>query len=190
MGIQDLSAWVAVIVALIPLIIGLVKYGKKLWDAIMFLTKLSTTLVSLSTSLEELKKEFKVNSGSSVKDQLNRIEDKQQTLAQRVWAMNHDTDHGIFETNNKGELIQSNRTFLNTLGLDSTEALGNGWINSVSPELRDVLKDSWDSAVEDQREFSECIILKTGHKVCISALPVRSMGGELRGYVGTIRSKD
>lgn len=105
-------------------------------------------------TLQNISQQFSANGGSSLRDAINRIEARQIVQEQRQKLLAMDAPFAIFETNPQGDFVDVNRTFCRWVGRSTTEMVGKGWINSISPVWRELVMEEWELVVQQQREFS------------------------------------
>lgn len=110
-----------------------------------------TTLQLHETALNQLKN----NGGSSIKDAIDRIEnkvDKTINSLERVTAIvkagYEFDDDGIFMANAVGNCYYFNRKYLEIAGLNLEEALNYGWTNAVHPLDHSKIVESWNNTVQ------------------------------------------
>jgi PAS domain S-box-containing protein len=97
---------------------------------------------------------------------------------------------GIFMADAAGRNVYSNPRCREMLGLGLTEIAGEGWSRAVHPDDRERVAREWSEAVRDGKDWSaeHRIITPAGiHRwLHVRTAPMRSEGGELTGYVGTV----
>jgi len=107
----------------------------------------------------------------------------------RYRTLTEATPVGIFRTDAQGMTIYVNSYWCTLTGLQPEEALGNGWIQLVHPDMRESVLQNWQRAVEN-REISEAEyrFSRPGGEVWVmgKAVPELDEKGNLIGYIGTI----
>lgn len=104
--------------------------------------------------VEAILVELKTNGGSSLKDAINRIEDRQVRMDGRIdWMLTLD-NAAMFEADHEGLCIWVSLAYQALTGRPAAEVLGWGWIAAVHDEDIDRIRLGWKSAVEEQRAFS------------------------------------
>ena len=97
---------------------------------------------------------------------------------------------GIFKTRNDGYTTYVNPKWSQLSGLSFEEALGDGWLNAVHPDDKEITNNGWQSATKDLRpSYSEYRFLrpdKTITWVIGQAIPEMNAENEIIGYIGTI----
>jgi PAS domain S-box-containing protein len=130
------------------------------------------------------------NGGSTLRDAVNRIENRITLVEKKQGVYMMDTAEGVYETNASGEFTSVNRTMCKFLGRIESDLLGNGWLNSVSEEDRYRVDEAWDYAIKNQIEFEMSFDVvdsdKEIHSVKCRAKPIRSSDGNLIGYIGIV----
>jgi PAS domain-containing protein len=150
-----------------------------------------TKLEQVNTKLDLLIKEFQPNSGTSIKDQLNRLENSHAMSEDQRRLLMNTSPHGIWTSDATGYMTWLNTTFINKVGAGPEELLGNNWINCIHPEDRKKVVEEWGSAVKDGRIFNlfyRLINLDTQAPINVKAIgtPAKNFNGVIIGYNGTV----
>ena len=103
--------------------------------------KIQDLLVHISGQVEDLDSQFK---------NLSRQHKKLEALQK---SMLNISEIPTFETDEKGACNFANKAYLNFLKRPFEELKGYGWFNIIHPDDRKKVKDEWDSALEDNRNF-------------------------------------
>ena len=97
---------------------------------------------------------------------------------------------GIFHTDATGYTTYVNPRWSAISGLTFEEALGNGWLNAVHTEDRELLREGWQEATKKQLVSSKeyRFVRPDGRTAWVlgQAVPEMSTVNEIVGYVGTI----
>jgi PAS domain S-box-containing protein len=96
---------------------------------------------------------------------------------------------GIFRTDPNGDTTYVNPKWMELSGLSFEEALGNGWLNSVHPEDRGKVSESWINNLKSQNESSdEYRFLRPDGSIAwvIGKAVPEMIKNEVVAYVGTI----
>jgi PAS domain S-box-containing protein len=97
---------------------------------------------------------------------------------------------GIFHTGVDGRCQYVNDRWMEISGLSREEALGDGWATALHPADRERVRLAWDDATRTGEMFRGEYRFVNGRGdvnwVLGQALAVRSISGELTGYIGTI----
>jgi PAS domain S-box-containing protein len=97
---------------------------------------------------------------------------------------------GIFQTGPDGKTVFVNKSWCAMTGLSPSEAQGDGWTNALHPEDRRRVTAGWNLAVR-KGIASEAEFRFVRHDGTVTwmqgnAVPLRSVDGELIGYIGTV----
>lgn len=159
----------------------------------------------ITTMIEPIKKELQTNGGSSLKDQMNFLVSKYNSLDMsvkdlynynlanhaRTMAIASGVDTGYYEIDENGILVRMNHFYLKLLGLTEDEAEAGMWIETVHPDDKQRVLDSANAALAAKKEWRTTYRLinyttKEEIKVRIKAYPIIDENGELKGYVGAV----
>jgi len=98
---------------------------------------------------------------------------------------------GIFLTDAEGRAVYQNPRWLALAGLTAEQALGEGWVRAIHPEDRDALLADWKRVVATGGDWKRehRFLTPQGEVRWVAALagPLRGAGGELLGYMGTVK---
>ena len=159
------------------------------WDS--WRVQTSETLKKTTDTVAQIKSEFGSNGGGSARDALNRIELRQILSDQKLWALHMDSGVGIFETDENGECIKVNRTYLKISGRTETEVMGKGWVLCIAEYDRERVFEEWNNAVEQQREFylEYDFVNADGQSFPVLGIahPLRDNKGKIKGWMGLVR---
>jgi len=177
--------------SIVGILAGLMALGfawPKIWKWVT--TVWIKTLGRNAANIECILAELQPNGGASIKDSLDRIENRLGASEAFQNANLNIQDVAILRANAEGHVTNVNRAWQRLTGLSKDEAKGSGWINSVRPEDRASAFESWVKAVESGREFSEEIEMiavdKTPFTAIVTAYREIDNSGNLRGYIGVI----
>lgn len=122
-------------------------------------------------------------------DERKKVEKELKQSQQLFETLAKSSPVGIFRTKPDGYTTYVNPRWSELSGLSFDEAMGDGWLNAVHPDDREVVKNNWESKVEDKEKSSfEYRFLKPdGSVVWVlgNAVP-ETIDGQVKGYVGTI----
>jgi PAS domain S-box-containing protein len=124
-------------------------------------------LLSLARNLQKhyalgqrLLDEVSPNAGSSMRDAVDRIEARVETVDERTAHMSaiqtaqiDGATHGIVFADLDGKLVKANRTYRRWVGKETEELLGDGWMQAISPADLIPLRSGWADAVERQIDY-------------------------------------
>jgi PAS domain S-box-containing protein len=160
--------------------------------------ELSTVIVTLiafflrfiNTKVKKILEQTTTNGGTSIRDQMNRIETSLQDLSLLVEAGHHLSPKPIFRTDSHGNFTWVNTAFTRLVGMSMDELKGLGWISAIDPADVQRVTIEWDAAVKDRRKFESVMqivnsISLQAKRVKIKAHPILKKDN-LLGYLGTI----
>lgn len=147
----------------------------------------------MADRIEFIFSELTPNHGSSLKDQVNKIQKDinentvftKQICHRQRWILDN-RDEPIFECNCDGEYTWINEKYKSLVNYDSKDLLGHGWKTIIHSEDRDRVCHEWDSAVEDKRNSNGeyKIVTKDGKIYNVSSVVVRT---DNLGYIGAFK---
>lgn len=142
--------------------------------------------------INSLDKEFSVNSGKSIKDQINRIDNASRLseLRSKLIASNI-ISYAMIEFDIDGNYTWGNNTFLSLLGSENDELLNNNWIVGIEEDDRQKVWDSWKYAVKNRLPFqSEFNLINNKTNIVTPVrcmiLPHKSQSGMVIAYYGIL----
>lgn len=144
--------------------------------------------------LEKLQEEFKPNGGSSLRDAINRIENKLLIEQHARRAMSIAMDIGVFESNGQGLCTWVNQYYTDMTGLTVDDAKNFGWVTSIYEEDRDRVTEEWEQAVRQKRVFRleyNYMNTRTSEFVPVTciAYPILNDKGDVIGFIGIVERK-
>lgn len=168
-----------------------------LWAAGRGLLKISKTMDQVLENSEYIHRELKPNGGGSLRDAVNRIDDRVDTINERqqraelrLAALNMNAPHGIVETEVNGKCVWVNRTLCRWAGRTVGEFMGAGWLTMIQSRHRDRVAHAWKQAVEDGSELEICFCIQDidGDVIPVYMLahPLRDKNGGIHGHVASI----
>lgn len=171
------------------------KHIKECFSRIAYMFNAKAAHGDLNEKLDQIMGQLIPNGGSSIKDSLDRIEDKQSFFSSFLQAQMNVNQKAIFQTDAEGKCIWVNRPHARMTGFQASEVMGDGWINVIAPECREIVMEKWQEAVDGEREFDENIWYirtdkKTRYCVNVHAYKIEGVNGELRGYIGEVTYLD
>ena len=97
---------------------------------------------------------------------------------------------GIFQTDANGKTIYVNETWLQYTGLRFNEAIGDGWVQAVHPDDREMLVKEWETKSQKglRSSLEYRLLNKNGNIRWVSgkAIPLFNQAGEINGHIGTL----
>lgn len=173
------------IITMLAALLALLKPCKK-WCSLLWKKTLGRNGVKIDLILGELTP----NGGTSLKDAVVRIEERQHGMDAFFRAQLNLHNVAIVRTDAEGKLTAINRQYQRMTGYSLIEVEGDGWINAIHPEDRQKVKDQWDEAIASGREMTEDMRFLTalGETIMAHASVFREIDvdGNIRGYLGTI----
>lgn len=161
------------------------------WSEIIALLVGTITLL-LGIGNAKLKKilaETKTNGGSSLRDQLNRIEQYVTHLTLWTEAGQHLTAKPMFKSDQNGKFIWINTAFARMVGVGLEDLKGLGWLSFISDADQAKISKEWDESVADGRRFEAVFSIRNSYsreekRVKAQAFPVQANTSVL-GFIGT-----
>jgi len=166
---------------------------------LVFLKYIFQWISKVTKTLEIVQKiyhEFAPNGGNSLKDAINRIENRllsaesrQMVQDKRIKALMQDANIGVVETDENGEFTWANRTFLKMVNKPIVEILSKGWVECLPENDREYIYTEWSSAVAQGREFHREYKLMINETETINVInqawPLKDVNNKIVGYIGT-----
>lgn len=156
---------------------------------------------------QEIMKELTPNHGSSIKDQISRIETRQvdigdtlqdvRDIAKRAEDMGHanavrlnalvsSVEVGFFETNSHGAVTRVNERFCEIFGITKDEALASNDKQLIHPDDKEMVQDSYRAAIASNSPFVATYRFHRKDEDTWNKATIRSYPCCDGGYVGTI----
>lgn len=133
---------------------------------------LNDKLDLLEKQFEGIKSELLPNGGSSLRDSINRIEQRQLSFEQKSRAVVDDISFGMFEANSEGKWLFANKYIRNLFNRSLFELTGDRWLSVVSKDDLDRVRQQWISIVKEQRIGQIDLMTVYGDEIVITAHPV------------------
>lgn len=141
--------------------------------------------------VDAIAREFSPNHGSSLKDQINRIEHAVTVGDTRGRALAAMMRLAMFEADAAGRFVWVSPRWLEITGLSFDEARGHGWRAAIAPSERPDIVRQWETAVAEARMMRAEATMTNGSgrafRVSIVAEPVLSGSGSTIAYVGSLQ---
>lgn len=146
----------------------------------------------LYQKIQKMAEEFRPNGGSTLRDAINRIEEKVTIQEQKTLAIIKSMPLGTWTADQNGKFNDLNKTMCRITGRTESELKGDNWSNWVHPEEKEDVFDEWKRCVQNDLNFDMefNFILPNGNKqkVHASAYQLRDATGRLVGFLGTLSS--
>lgn len=174
--------------------VGIPMYNSTIAPIVSFFSGIAEApkrIDGLGSKLDLILNELKPNGGSSLKDQLNRLEAHVSiSEAQRRLIMDS-SPHGIWVSDKEGNCTWVNETLKAKLNAVDFDMLGDNWINTIHPADRKKVLEEWEAAVEGNRTFNlfyRMINLSTEAPFNVHAIatPAKNFDGSLVGFNGIV----
>lgn len=142
--------------------------------------------------IDSLHREFSVNSGKSIKDQMNRIDNITRLAELRSKLIAGSLlSTGAYECDEVGNCTWTNLALQNLFGLSSEEMLGNGWLVAIDDSDRADVWLSWQNSIKLGIPYEIVYTVnnrKTNQtfKCRASAITHKAIDGKILGYYGTV----
>lgn len=143
--------------------------------------------------IEAISKEFQPNHGSSLKDQINKIqlelfrntELTEKISTRQKWIFDSE-DMPIFESDNEGKCVWVNIAYLKLVNRDMQSLLGHGWKNVIAESERARVVANWEDCVKDGRDSEDTYHIVDSEGKVIKVFTAACKTGKF-GYVGAIK---
>lgn len=122
--------------------------------SLLGIIKLSIKASLFYKGINKVVSELSPNDGSSVKDAISRIENRQLRSESRQHIITDQSNLPYFETDNEGKCTWINKSYCNLVGRSREECYGHGWVLNVHPDDREYVSREWEMAISDQRDFA------------------------------------
>ena len=144
---------------------------------------------SLAAQVAWLVKDLRPNSGSSLRDAINRIEARLILIERTSDALHQDGPAALFRCTPEGYNIDVNRTYCRLMKCTKDELLGYGWRNFLTGKsARDDYDDTWKDSFRDGRELDFTIEFQATDgslvPLLIHAYPISDSSGKVVQYLG------
>lgn len=152
-------------------------------------------LPKLANEVSSIRAELLPNGGSSVRDAINRMEDRGIRTDRVNWAVRQDGPVGTFICDKEGSNRDVNRSYCRWLGVGAEDLLGHGWRNYVlRGEVNHFVDQEWQDAFHQGREVEFILHMRTVQgtvlELDIKAHPIQNRVGDIVEYIGVIRKVD
>jgi PAS domain-containing protein len=148
-------------------------------------------LKKLTLTVNEISKEFKRNSGKSLKDDIFSLQVEVKTnteltkrIENRQNLMLNLSEVPHFETDMEGNCLGVNDAYVNLIQRPKEELLGGGWILGILEEDREIVLKEWNEAVKNRRNFEKTlsVISKNNQEYLVKCVAIRQ--SDSSGYLG------
>jgi PAS domain S-box-containing protein len=140
--------------------------------------------------LDSILYQLSPNSGGSLRDAIDRIEQNQTVAMNRLRSFFSDSQTAYFEADEYGGYVWANKTFLDLTGRSLQDVMGAGWELVIEQGKRKEFVEEWQRAIESERDFESSVTVvrlgRTSLPCSVSAHALRDNKGVVRSYIGTI----
>ena len=208
---STLNTWSQIIINTIEIILGVGAIGGFLWGGFIWIIRPIKNLIKQSKTkskqndiliqalekriipfIDSMTHEFSPNSGKSIKDQMNRIDDAIRLGELRSKNISNSlVTTGVYECSPTGDFTWVNNALADIFGMSKDEMLYQGWLSGVKHTERQKVWSEWHNAVNNDIPY-ECeytvVNQKTRKEVLVrtSAVAHRNLDGEILGFYGTL----
>lgn len=159
------------------------------------LTAAVNRLTAMDQMLARVYREVLPNHGTSLRDAVDGVRRELHVFTTETRILQDADNHrAYFVTDPVGAYLHVSRSLQRWTGRSRDELLGWGWINAVAASDRDRVRDEWDRATAEQRDFSLDYSLQTVDGAClqvhVDVTPIRAADGLIERWVGAARRID
>jgi len=155
-----------------------------------FLQSRFKEIKDLYQKIQVIAAEFRPNGGSSLRDAINRIEDKIMLQEQKTIAIIKSLRIGTWIADEKGKCIDVNKSLCEIVDRTESEILGDNWLNWVHPDEKDDVFMEWNRCVQNDLNFDiEYRYVLPNKKIQLvhaMAYRLKDNKGNLIGFLGTL----
>lgn len=139
--------------------------------------------------LKTILAETKTNGGSTLKDQMDRIENSLTTLTLWIEASQHLTQKPLFKADEHGKFVWINTAFARLVGGGLEDVKDLGWVSFIHTDDMSRVVKEWGECIRDRRKFDSEFKVQNVYtlettKVRGRAFPIINHDKNL-GYLGT-----
>lgn len=144
----------------------------------------------LFVKITKIAEEFRPNGGSTLRDAINRIEEKVTANEQKTLAIIKTLPLGTWIADSKGKWTDPNKSLCRITGRTESELKGDNWSNWIHPSQREEVFEEWQRCIENDinfdQEFNLILPDGTNQKVHANAYQLKDAKGDLKGMLGTM----
>lgn len=159
-------------------------FAKKAWSCI-------GRLDGALATLDEIAYQFRPNSGSSLRDVIDRLETYVAVSNTKIHSIMNYHKIAAWESDSSGACIWASDELQELIGLHWEQMEGFGWLTGIgtTTEEREAVNREWAAAVTAQREFYMEYHVNTVNPTLVvgRAIQVRDTKGQVKGFVGTLQ---
>lgn len=159
-----------------------------LWK--FWLQKRFADIRDLYERIKVISEEFRPNGGSTLRDAINRIEEKVTIQEQKTIAIIKSLPLGTWISDNRGKCIDVNRSLCKIVGRTESEIKGDNWSNWIHPSQKEEVFEEWNRCVANDLNFDMeyKYVLPNGKVQLVHgvAYQLRDKDNKLIGFLGTL----
>ena len=161
------------------------------WNEVI--TSLGTLIAIMlalgNRKLKNILAETKHNGGSTLKDQMDRIENSLTNLTLWIEASQHLTQKPLFKADEHGKFTWINTAFARLVGGGLEDVRDLGWVSVIHPDDMSRVVKEWGESVRDKRKFDSEFKIQNVYTLEITkvrgrAFPIMNHDKNL-GFLGT-----
>jgi PAS domain-containing protein len=161
------------------------------WNEVI--TSLGTLIAIMlalgNRKLKNILAETKHNGGSTLKDQMDRIENSLTNLTLWIEASQHLTQKPLFKADEHGKFTWINTAFARLVGGGLEDVRDLGWVSVIHPDDMSRVVKEWGESVRDKRKFDSEFKIQNVYTLEITkvrgrAFPIMNHEKNL-GFLGT-----
>lgn len=138
--------------------------------------------------IKTIKKEITRNSGSSLRDAIDRMEKRQIVLDQRSKAVFHHYEQPIFEITETGDLEWGNNIFFETFQVDKKS--GMDWVSYIDESCRAQFLEELNSCLDMSREIRIQTQETNGVKISFKGFPYKTTNDTNFGFLVYLNNEE
>lgn len=139
-----------------------------------------------------ISEEFRPNGGSTLRDAINRIEDKITLQEQKTSAIIKSFPIGTWISDEKGKCIDVNKNLCQIMGRTESEIKGDNWSNWVHQDEKEEVFDEWTRCIQNDLNFDMgyrfVLPNRKIQKVHGTAYRLKNDDGQIVGFLGTLEA--
>lgn len=141
------------VVSLVVLFAGLYRYlVKPTWSFHWKIYEAADKALKSYPIIMRMAADFQPNGGHSLRDVINRIEQRQGFMESRVLALLTTSPGPLFECNQNGEWFWVNRALCDMTGYLPEQINGYGWMNLICQDYQVDITAQWNLAITQRRD--------------------------------------
>lgn len=162
------------------------------------LSQIIPTLQAMQSEIGEVRKQVFPNGGGSMNDKLTRVLESTARTERHVGVLqgamrahqDADLTQARFEADAEGHFTWTSYALLRWCSRSLEQVVGYGWTNCLSFADRERVRDEWEQAIEEQREFNLRFNMRdaAGVEFPVEAFakPIRHGSPQIEQWVGVI----